>query len=82
MGERGGRGYFSVSATSVTTTTIHRQPTLKWTQVNELSGYTARVAQMFNVFDDMEASRFQRNFKPVPSDRFFFSDFFGRETFF
>jgi ATP-binding cassette subfamily D (ALD) long-chain fatty acid import protein len=39
-----------------------------WRKVNELSGYTARVAQMFHVFDDMEASRFQRNFKPLPLD--------------
>lgn len=39
-----------------------------WRKVNELSGYTARVAQMFEVFDDMEAKRFQRNFKPVPAD--------------
>lgn len=39
-----------------------------WRKVNELSGYTSRVAQMFAVFDDMEAARFQRNFKPVAAN--------------
>ena len=39
-----------------------------WRKVNELSGYTSRVADMFEIFDDMENSRFSRNFKPVPID--------------
>ncbi len=35
-----------------------------WRKVNELTGYTSRVSQMLTVFDDMEAGRFQHNFKP------------------
>jgi hypothetical protein len=32
--------------------------------VNELSGYTSRVSEMFTVFEDMRNSRFRHNFKP------------------
>ncbi len=39
-----------------------------WRKVNELTGYTSRVSQMFTVFSDMEAARFQHNFKPKPLD--------------
>ena len=34
-----------------------------WRKVNELTGYTERVSQMFDVFDDMKNQRFSRNFK-------------------